>query len=154
MLEIKEKYFQLSRSSGRGDIFCTNICHTKSRGYFQNDKISVLRTGSHIVEHPQFLLYFSQSGFSLVVKNDLLVFSHCTFYRTQVYLNWHNWCDSGWRRYLLTDNVNRAIQGSNVAMQVTQPGGQICNCIDVSGAVWWPNLQLVQVVLSGGEICN
>ena len=26
----------------------------------------------------------------------------------------------------LTDNANRAIQG-NVAMQVTQPGGQICN---------------------------
>ena len=27
---------------------------------------------------------------------------------------------------ILTDNANRAIQG-NVAMQVTQPGGQICN---------------------------
>ena len=27
---------------------------------------------------------------------------------------------------ILTDNVHRAIQG-NVAMQVTQPGGQTCN---------------------------
>ena len=27
---------------------------------------------------------------------------------------------------ILTDNANRAIQG-NVAMQVTQPGGQVCN---------------------------
>ena len=27
---------------------------------------------------------------------------------------------------ILTDNANRAIQG-NVALQVTQPGGQICN---------------------------
>ena len=27
---------------------------------------------------------------------------------------------------ILTDGVNRAIQG-NVAMQVTQPGGKICN---------------------------
>ena len=27
---------------------------------------------------------------------------------------------------ILTDNTNRAIQG-NVAMQVTQPGGQVCN---------------------------
>ena len=27
---------------------------------------------------------------------------------------------------ILTDNANRAIQG-NVAMQVTQPGGKICN---------------------------
>ena len=26
-----------------------------------------------------------------------------------------------------TDNVNMAIQGNNVAMQVTQPGGQIWN---------------------------
>ena len=27
---------------------------------------------------------------------------------------------------ILTDNTNRAIQG-NVAMQVAQPGGQVCN---------------------------
>ena len=63
-----------------------------------------------------------------------------------------------------TDNVNRAIQG-NVATQVTQPGGQLCkqckwchlmtkfwtnpNC-----AICWPNLQLLQVVPSGGQICN
>ena len=68
---------------------------------------------------------------------------------------------------ILTDNANRAIQG-NVAMQVTQPGwkncnigwqvmpsgGQICNqcrwrhlvakfATKVSGAIWWPNLQLM-----------
>ena len=24
----------------------------------------------------------------------------------------------------------------------------------VSGAIWWPNLQLMQVVPSGGQICN
>ena len=27
---------------------------------------------------------------------------------------------------ILTDNTNRAIRG-NIAMQVTQPGGQVCN---------------------------
>ena len=43
---------------------------------------------------------------------------------------------------ILTDNAKRAIQG-NVAMQVTW-----------SGATWWPNLQLMQVAPSGGQICN
>ena len=33
-----------------------------------------------------------------------------------------------------------------MAVQVTQPGA--------SGAIWWPNLQLMQVPLSGGQICN
>ena len=39
---------------------------------------------------------------------------------------------------ILTDNADRAIQG-NVAMEVTQPGGKICN---------------LQVVPPGGQICN
>ena len=44
---------------------------------------------------------------------------------------------------ILTDNANRAIQG-NVVMHVTQPGG----------AIWWPNLELMQVVPSGSLIWN
>ena len=65
---------------------------------------------------------------------------------------------------ILTDNANRAIQG-NVSMQVTQPGGQLCKqykwgrlmtkfCTSPSCATWWQNLQLMQVVPSGGQICN
>ena len=53
---------------------------------------------------------------------------------------------------ILSGNANRAIQG-NLANQVTQPGGQICNkcnwCHFVdkfgTGAIWWPTLQLMQV---------
>ena len=65
---------------------------------------------------------------------------------------------------ILTDNANRAIQG-NVTMQVMQPGGQVwkqCKWrhlmtkfwTNPSCAVWWPNMQLIQVVPSGGQICN
>ena len=65
---------------------------------------------------------------------------------------------------ILTDNANRAIQG-NVAMQVTQPGGQLCKqckwrhlmtkCwTNPSCATWWPNMQLMQVAPSGGQIYN
>ena len=65
---------------------------------------------------------------------------------------------------ILTGNANRATQG-NVAMHVTLPGGQIRNqCkwshvvakfgAKASGNIWWPNLELMQVVLSGGRICN
>ena len=46
---------------------------------------------------------------------------------------------------ILTDNAKRAIQG-NEAMQVIQT--------NASGAIWWPNLQSMQVVPSGGYICN
>ena len=66
-----------------------------------------------------------------------------------------------------TDNANRAIQG-NVAIQVTQPGGQLCklckwrhlmtkswtNPSCAKCATWWPNLQLMQVAPSSGQICN
>ena len=52
---------------------------------------------------------------------------------------------------ILSDNAKRAIQG-NVAMQVTQPG---CHLVakfvtNASGAIWWANLQLMQVAPSGG----
>ena len=39
---------------------------------------------------------------------------------------------------ILTDNTNIVIQG-NVAMQVTQPGGQVCNLCK------WPILEPMQV---------
>ena len=62
---------------------------------------------------------------------------------------------------ILTDNANRAIQG-NVAIQVTQSGGQswkwshlvVKFATDASDATWWPNLQLVQVAPSCGQIWN
>merc|ERR1711978_481963 len=65
---------------------------------------------------------------------------------------------------ILTDNANRAIHG-NVAMYVTLPGGQLwnqckwCHLVakfanNASGTIWWLNLQLKQVVPSGGQICN
>ena len=46
---------------------------------------------------------------------------------------------------ILADNAKRAIQG-NEAMQVMQTYA--------SGAIWWPNLLLMQVAQSGGQICN
>ena len=46
---------------------------------------------------------------------------------------------------ILADNAKRAIQG-NEALQVMKN--------NASGAVLWPNLQLMQVVPSGGHICN
>ena len=65
---------------------------------------------------------------------------------------------------ILTDNAKRAFQG-NVAMQVTQPGGQLWNqamqvtssddqCGKASDSIWWENVQLMQVVPCGGQICN
>ena len=50
-------------------------------------------------------------------------------------------------------------------MQVGPPHVQILNqcklchmgtqfATDASGVIWWPNLQLMQVALSGGQICN
>ena len=62
---------------------------------------------------------------------------------------------------ILTDTANRAFQGSLQLMQVTQPGlvGKLMEVVakfatDASGAIWWPNLQLMQVEPSGGQICN
>ena len=46
---------------------------------------------------------------------------------------------------ILTDNAKRAIQG-NEAMQVMKT--------NASDAILWPNLLLMQVVPSGGHICN
>ena len=78
---------------------------------------------------------------------------------------------------ILTDNANRTFHG-NEAMQVTQPGCQIWNQVmqvtwpddqilnqsqlcqlvtkyttNTTGAIWLPNLQLMQVVPSGDQIC-
>ena len=47
---------------------------------------------------------------------------------------------------ILTNNANRAIQGL-VAIQVTHPRGQIVT--NASGAIRWPNLQLMQVAEFG-----
>ena len=52
---------------------------------------------------------------------------------------------------ILTDNANRAIQG-NMAMQVTQPGGQFWKQC-------WNNVEPMQVVAkyatnTSGQICN
>ena len=52
---------------------------------------------------------------------------------------------------ILTDNVNRAIQG-NEAMQVMQTGDQ-CKFAPIgSGASLWPNLQPILMVSSDGKI--
>ena len=48
---------------------------------------------------------------------------------------------------ILTDNSKRAIQ-DNLAMQVTQ------SVAKASGAIWWPNLRLMQVAPSGDQFCN
>ena len=83
---------------------------------------------------------------------------------------------------ILTDNANRAIQGNvtqpggqicNICkcwlalepMQVAPPDDQILNqsklchlvakyATNTNGVIWWPNLQLMQVVPSGGQIRN
>ena len=63
-----------------------------------------------------------------------------------------------------TDDANMAIQG-NVAMQVTQYGGQLWNqCkllhlmtpfqANACGAIWWPNCQLMHLALANGQVCN
>ena len=54
---------------------------------------------------------------------------------------------------ILTDDAKREIQG-NEAMQVMQTGDQCKFAINASGAIWWPNLQLMQVAPSGGQICS
>ena len=49
---------------------------------------------------------------------------------------------------ILTDNANRTLQG-NLATRVTQPGGQLQVTLPMAkfcGAIWWPNLQPIQVV--------
>ena len=84
------------------------------------------------------------------------------FYRTQVNLGSDSWVglsvtDSCYADLTdlsladedtnskLTDNAKRAIQG-NEAMQVM--------LTYASGAIWWPNLKLMQVVPFSGHICN
>ena len=60
---------------------------------------------------------------------------------------------------ILADNAKGAIQG-NEAMQVMYV--DLCKWRHLlakfatygSGAIWWPNLQLMQVAPSGGQICN
>ena len=53
---------------------------------------------------------------------------------------------------ILTDNANRAIQG-NVAMNVTHPANLVVKFrTNASSANWWPNLQPIQMELSGGQI--
>ena len=54
---------------------------------------------------------------------------------------------------ILADNANRAIQG-NVAMQVTQFNLVGKFVINACGAIWWPNLQLMQMAPSGGQISS
>ena len=57
---------------------------------------------------------------------------------------------------ILTDNANRAIQG-NVAMRVTQPGGQLWNQAmqgTSSDAILWPTLEPMQVTLSDVQILS
>ena len=55
--------------------------------------------------------------------------------------------------------------GQSKAMQVTQPGGQLCKqckwchlvakfATNASGAIWWSNLQLMQVAPFSGQIWN
>jgi len=106
---------------------------------------------------------------------------HCNFYRTQVNLGSDLWVRMSvtptpcWNlteltladedtKSILTDKANRAIQG-NVTMQVMQSSGQVwkqCKWrhlmtkfwTNPSCAVWWPNMQLIHVVPSGGQICN
>ena len=50
-----------------------------------------------------------------------------------------------------TDNANRAIQG-NEAMHVTQPKGRVIT--NARGAIRRPTLQSIQLLPSGGIICN
>ena len=79
-----------------------------------------------------------------------------------------------------TNTANMAFQG-NVAMQVTQPlepmqvtspddqiltnlenigegtahpGYWLFNFTSPVGAIWWPNLQLMQMAAAGGQFCN
>ena len=54
---------------------------------------------------------------------------------------------------ILIDNANRAIQG-NVAMQVAKVAKVATIVTNASGAIWWPNLQPMQVAPSCGQIFN
>ena len=84
-----------------------------------------------------------KSSFRSPLRLASRVFQKNTFYRTQVNLGSDLWVRMSLRprgfadltdvtladedtNSILTDNANRAIQG-NLVMQVTQPGGKICN---------------------------
>ena len=55
---------------------------------------------------------------------------------------------------MVTDNANRAIQG-NVAMHVTHQVNLVVKFrTNASSPIWWQNVQLMQVALSGGQIWN
>ena len=61
---------------------------------------------------------------------------------------------------ILTDNANRAIQGkcSNASSAIWWLTLE-CKWRQLmtkfwTNAIWWPNLQLMQVVPSGGQFCN
>ena len=45
---------------------------------------------------------------------------------------------------ILTDNANRAFQGNVATLEPS----------NASGAIWWPNLELMQVAPSGGQSWN
>ena len=76
---------------------------------------------------PNFLLISSN-----LIQDTSLEKEKCSFYRTQVYLGSDLWVASV--SYKLPDQTKF---GTNA-----------------NGAIWWPNLQLIQVVPSGGQICN
>ena len=60
----------------------------------------------------------------------------------------------------LTDNAKRAIQDN--ALQCNASDVDLCKwrhlvakfATHASGPIWWPNLLLMQVAPSGGQICN
>ena len=54
---------------------------------------------------------------------------------------------------ILTDYANRAIQG-NAMWQCKWLKMVAKFGTTTSGAIWWPNLQLIQVAPSGGQFCN
>ena len=94
------------------------------------------------------------------MTNPIDPYTENHFYRTQVNLGYDLWVRMSVSEgrcvdltdvtladedtnSILTDNAKRAIQG-NETMQVMKT--------NASGAIWWPNLQLIQVVPSGGQI--
>ena len=121
----------------------------------------------HFLENKIFIVQFS---YNIAYPQKIQPMSHwrhskpwdkdAPFYRTQV--SWSDLCvwlsETDWVSHLrfwnftdedtnsiLTDKVNRTIQGNQCSNAIVT---------NASGAIWWPNLELMQVAPSGDQIWN
>jgi len=83
------------------------------------------------------------------------------FYRTQVYLGSDLWVRvslnipcADLTELTLAEDTNPILSNNAKAMWQCRWLSLVGFVINAIGAIWWPNLQLMQVAPSGGQICN